>query len=107
MRLSTWKNKYVPRAQQYLYTQYEIGQGVDTHSLEHKKDLTEDINYQAEYLKAVFNAPKLDFSIENGKIIIKLNDATMSIAKYLNIHTTDEAMENFSLSEKKLVIGSV
>jgi hypothetical protein len=27
-RISTWKTYYVPQEQQYLYTEYEIGQGI-------------------------------------------------------------------------------
>ncbi len=109
--ISTRVNSYVPNADQYLYTQYEIGQGKNMDFIENP---SRDLNKYAEYLTALYNDRKERLSITTNdskdKLIIEFKPKeweTTTLAQFLNIHTTSEAEENFSLDGNILEIGNV
>lgn len=110
-RISTWRNSYVPNALQYLYTEYEMWQGIWAKKLESKNNVEKDLETYVKYLEAFYNTDNiLKFTVEGGKIKAQLttSDKDMTIQKYLNIHATTEAEKNFSFEDKNtLIIGNV
>lgn len=108
--ISTWKNRYVPNAQQHLFTQYEIGQGIGTQNIENPQ---QDLNTYAKYLKAFFwqEDDRLYFEVKDGKLKIEFRPDNkhpdLSLAELLNLHATNEAEQHFSLKGNTLIIGNV
>lgn len=112
IRLSTWRNMYVPNEQQYLYTTHAMGQGigVDNYFVEHEQELQKDVPKYAAYLQALFHSDILTCSATtNNTIQIQFNAKWEhpTIFEYLNIHATDEAEKNFSIEGNILTIGNV
>ncbi|MCX6823629.1 MAG: hypothetical protein NT085_00680 [candidate division SR1 bacterium] len=108
LRISTWRNMYVPNDQQYLYTQYEMGQGV----ADYIKNPERDIQKYAEYLQALYNDTRLKCKKDKttNKIIITFSAETLSkvtLTQFLNLHATTAAEKNFSLKDNVLTIGNV
>ncbi|MEI7919544.1 MAG: hypothetical protein WCH65_05080 [bacterium] len=86
-----------------------MGQGIGTEHIE-----TKDGNLQkyADYLTALYNVypkNKLICTVQDGKLVIKLNtkEAYPKLQDFLNIHATAEAEKNFSLKNNILTIGNV
>ncbi len=112
IRLSTWRNMYVPNEQQYLYTTHEMGQGigVDKYFVEHEQELQKDVSKYAAYLQALFNSDILTCSANaNNTLQIQFNGKGEhpTIFEYLNIHATADAEKNFSIEGNILTIGNV
>lgn len=109
LRISTWKNMYVPNEKQYLFTEYEMGQGIWAEILENPgKDLTK----YAAYLEAIYNDDRLTFEkdTKSNKINVTFSrkwSSDLTLAKFLNIHATEEAKKNFSLTDTTMTIGNV
>ena len=55
LRISTWKNSYVPNEAQYLFTQYETGQGIGAECFDNPH---KDLMVYGKYLEAVYNDPE-------------------------------------------------
>ncbi|MEI8007965.1 MAG: hypothetical protein WCI00_00510 [bacterium] len=62
LRISTWKNSYVPNVAQYLFTQYETGQGIGT---EYINNPTKDLDKYGKYLIALYNDNRLTCNVDN------------------------------------------
>ena len=110
-RISTWKNSYVPNVAQYLFTEYEIGQGVNTEYIDNP---TQDLDKYAKYLEALYNDQKRLSceKDETGRLVITFTKLAsdpedLTLQKFLNIHATTAADKNFSLKDNILTIGSV
>ncbi len=108
-RISTWRNIYVPNDEQYLYTQYEIGQGITKNNVENKEY---NLNRYANYLQALYNDKRLNCRPDNAsnKIIITFSPEKGSatyLKDFLNLHATAAAENNFSLKDNVLTIGNV
>ena len=115
-RISTWKNSYVPNEAKYLFTQYEVGQGIWAE--EYINNPTKDLSKYAEYLNALYNVPNDNDSnrltcekdVNSDRLIITFFPKTWSdltLAKFLNIHATTTAQDGFSLRGNVLTIGNV
>ncbi len=108
LRISTWKNSYVPNEAQYLFTQYETGQGIWT---EYITNPLKDLNKYGEYLIALYNDPqkRLWYSIHGKTLVITFDSkwSNLTLAKFLNIHATTDAQPWFSLKGNVLTIGNV
>lgn len=90
---------YVPNDKQYLFTEYETGQGIGAEYIENP---TKDLDTYAKYLEAVYNDKKgrLSCSVDGKKLIITFDpekNSDLTLAKFLNIHATTAADKNFSL----------
>lgn len=60
---------YVPHDKQYLFTEYEIGQGLGAEKI---NNLATDPTIYARYLEALYNDPKgrLSCSVDAGRLVI-------------------------------------
>ena len=67
MKISTWRNSYIPYDEQFLFTDAEIGQG---ENMEQIPDPEKNIQKFADYLNALYNTDKLSCFIKEGKLII-------------------------------------
>lgn len=108
LRISTWKNIYVPNVAQYLFTQYETGQGI---GMEYLNNPAKDLNKYGQYLIALYNDTKhrLTYEVDAGRLILRFDPqwSDLSLAKFLNIHATSDAQKWFSLRGNVLTIGNV
>ena len=108
LRISTWKNSYVPNVAQYLFTQYETGQGIGT---EYINNPTKDLDKYGKYLIALYNDQKnrLWYSVDNWRLVLTFDPqwSALTLAKFLNIHATSDAQKWFSLRGNVLTIGNV
>lgn len=108
-RISTWRNMYVPNVAQYLFTQYEVGQGLGVESV----DFTEkDLDIYGRYLVALYHdEPKnrLSYNVTNGTLVLNFDPqwSDLTLAKFLNIHATAQAQSKFSLRGNEIIIGNV
>ena len=107
--ISTWKNRYVPNAQQHLFAQYEIGQGIGTQNIENPQ---QNLEIYAKYLQALYQDDRLLFDVVDGKLRIELKPnkkhPDLSLAQLLNIHATDQAEQHLSpKGNNVLIIGNV
>ncbi len=108
-RVSTWRNMYASNVPQYLFTQYETGQGVGT---EYINNPTKDLDTYGKYLIALYNDQKnrLSYSVDTGRLILNFTPekwSELTLAKFLNIHATTKAQEWFSLKGNTLIMGNV
>ena len=106
LRISTWKNSYVPNVAQYLFTQYETGQGIGT---EYINNPTKDLDKYGKYLIALYNDNRLTCNVDNWRLILTFEPqwSTLTLAKFLNIHATSDAQKWFSLRGNVLTIGNI
>ncbi len=105
IRISTWKNKYVPNTEKYLFTEYQLKSWWS-----HFDEITttsENITIYANYLQAIYNDERLNCEIVDWKIVMTLYDENIDIRKFLNIHATDEAQWKFSIKNNILTIWNV
>lgn len=107
-RISTWRNMYVPNEAQYLFTQYEMWQGVGA---EYINNPTKDLDKYGKYIIALYNDPnnRLSYSVDAWRLILSFDPqwSELTLAKFLNIHATTEAQKWFSLKGNILTIGNV
>ena len=111
IRVSTWVNHYVPQTKQYLFTEYEMGQGIGTQKIEVNGGYEKDLKKYADYIEAFYNDGRLNCFVENNTIKIVFTkgntESDLTLEKFLNLRTTDEAEKNFSLKGNELIIGNV
>ncbi|MFA7298480.1 MAG: hypothetical protein WC010_02430 [Candidatus Absconditabacterales bacterium] len=113
LRISTWRNSYVPNEAQYLFTQYETGQGIGLEKFE--ENPYKNLERYGAYLEALYNDSNISASTDAGRLIISLSENApqkddenyIPLYKRLNIHATKEAEKSFSLNGDVLVIGNV
>ncbi len=105
-KISTWKNSYTPNVAQYLFTEYETGNGIGTESMTNPGKNPEKY---AQYLEAIYNDDRLSCTVDAGRLMITFDAWTsgITLAKFLNIHATAAAQKSFSLKGNVLIIGNV
>lgn len=108
LRISTWKNSYVPNEAQYTFTQYETGQGIGTEYIENP---AKDLNIYGKYLIALYNDKKerLSYEVDDGRLLLRFDPqwSDLTLAKFLNIHATTAAKTWFSLRDNVLTIWDI
>ena len=110
LRISTWKNSYVPNEAQYLFTQYEMWQGIWAKKFDNPG---KDLDTYGKYLEALYNDPENRLSCKkdtvSNTLMITFDPkwSDLTLAKFLNIHATTEAQKSFSLKGNVLTIGNV
>ncbi|HMS90889.1 MAG TPA: hypothetical protein PKC87_01610, partial [Candidatus Absconditabacterales bacterium] len=108
-RISTWRNMYVPNVAQYLFTQYEAGQGIGMESVNFAD---KNLDSYGKYLIALYHdepQKRLSYHVSEGKLILTFDSqgSDLTLAKFLNIHATSAAQQSFSLQGNVLTIGNV
>lgn len=108
-RISTWRNMYVPNVAQYLFTQYEAGQGIGMESVNFAD---KNLDTYGKYLVALYHdipQKRLSYQVSEGKLILRFDPqgSDLTLAKFLNIHATTQAQVTFSLQGNVLTIGDV
>jgi hypothetical protein len=63
---------YVPNEAQYLFTQYEMGQGVGA---EYINNPTKDLDKYGQYLMALYNDPnnRLSYTVDAGRLVLSFD----------------------------------
>jgi len=108
LRISTWKNVYVPNVAQYLFTQYETGQGI---GIDYINNPVKNLDKYGQYIIALYNDSqnRLWYSVDEGRLVLTFDPqwSDLTLVKFLNIHATAEAQAWFSLKGNTLIIGTV
>ncbi len=112
-RISTRVNTYVPNEMQYLFTEYEISNGIWANQLEHLRDEEKDLKKQADYLEALYNDARLTCVVtSDDKIKITFTpkkEGAQTLREFLNLHATQDVIDNktYALTDTELLIGNV
>lgn len=112
-RISTWINTYVPNEMQYLFTEYEISNGLCANELDHLREEGKDLKRQADYLEALYSDARLEcIATKDNKIKMMFTprkEGAQTLREFLNLHATQEVIDNktYALTDTELLIGNV
>jgi len=106
LNISTWKNRYVPKTENYLFKEYQLKKGT---WLNQVSSTIDNPTKYAAYLKALYNDDRLYcYADNNEKIIIRPREwEDINLAQFLNIHATPQAQGKYTLIWNVLTIGNV